>query len=196
MGNKIEYGLCNVHYALFTTGEDGAITYSVPKAIPGAVNISLEPVGEVTPFYADNVEYFTAIANNGYDGELEMALIPDEFKVEVLGEEVDAKGVQFEDANSQPKQIAILFQFEGDIKAKRHVLYNCKAARPTVESGTKGESLEPKTSTLTFSARPIVEGDKSIVKASTTAETDSTAYENWYKSVYKYEKKVSEPGVA
>ena len=72
MANKIKYGLKNVHYAVITEDEDGSITYGTPKRIPGAVNLTLEPQGEQAEFYADDMRYFSAFANSGYSGSLEV----------------------------------------------------------------------------------------------------------------------------
>ena len=77
--NKVKFGLKNVHVAAVTEGEDGAYTFETPERIKGAVSMALSPVGDTTSFYADDEEYFTSIANNGYDGTLEMALIPNDF---------------------------------------------------------------------------------------------------------------------
>lgn len=49
--NKVAFGLKNVHYAPITVGEDGIETYEVPKRYPGAVELSLEPKGELSEFY-------------------------------------------------------------------------------------------------------------------------------------------------
>ena len=76
MGNKIKYNLKNVHAAKLTRGEDGSFTYAKPKANPGAVSISLDAEGDSSPFYADGIVYFRSTANNGYSGDLEIALIP------------------------------------------------------------------------------------------------------------------------
>lgn len=186
MSNKIKYGLKNVHYATVTeTNTTGvvSVTFGTPIPIPGAVNLTLSPVGDTTPFYADDIEYYTAIANNGYDGSLEMALIPDSFKVTILKEVIDAKKVQFEENDKQPAPFALLFEFSGDVKGTRHLMYYCKATRPNIESGTKGQGIEPKTETLTLTCRTLP--GTPMIKAKTTDETDSATYAAWYTTVYE-----------
>ena len=67
--NKIKYGLSNVHYATITES-DGVITYGKPKAIKGAVNLSLNAEGESDSFYADDIDYFNWSTNDGYSRKL------------------------------------------------------------------------------------------------------------------------------
>ena len=81
MANKIKYGIKNCYYAKVTsTGADGTLTYDTPVALPGAVSIALSAQGSSDPFYADNVVYWKGTANNGYEGDLTLALIPDVFR--------------------------------------------------------------------------------------------------------------------
>ena len=128
MGNKVKFNLKNVHAAKLTEKEEGGSTkfeYGVPKAIPGAVSISLDAEGESSPFYADGIVYFRSVTNNGYSGDLEMALIPEWFRTEILQEKLDAKGVLVENSSvAESVKFALLFEFDGDINAIRHVLYN------------------------------------------------------------------------
>ena len=89
MGNKVKYNLKNVHAAKLTeTVTDGvkSFSYGTPKAIPGAVSIALDAEGETSPFYADGIVYFRSVTNNGYSGDLEMALVPEWFRTEILQE--------------------------------------------------------------------------------------------------------------
>lgn len=179
--NKVKFNIKNVHYALLTE-TDGTVTWGTPKAIPGAVSISLEASGEITPFYADGIVYYQASSNSGYEGDLEMALIPDDFRMDVLKEEKDDKGVLIENANVETAKFALLFEFDGDQKSVRHVLYNCTATRPSLTGETTEATKTPSTETLSISAAPLADGR---VKVKTGADTDEATYNSWYQNVYE-----------
>ena len=168
-----------------TPKNNGSATYGTPVRIPGAVNLSLEPQGDRDPFYADDVEYFVSISNTGYEGDLEIALVPESFEKDVLKAIEDTKKVLFEEVSPEIVHFALLFQFAADKKNIRHCFYNCTAMRPTVEGETKGENIEPKTETLSLRAGSVYfeSLDKDIVKAKTKADTDATTYEGWFSSV-------------
>jgi phi13 family phage major tail protein len=135
--NKVRFGLKNAHYAKATFDEDGNVTYAKPVRLPGAVSLSMDPEGENENFYADDIVYFVINNNAGYEGDLELALIPEEFLKDILHEEEDANGVLAENANNTFERFALLFEFTGDAKAIRHVLYCCSASRPSMEGETK-----------------------------------------------------------
>ena len=181
MANKVKFNICNVHYALFDTTEEGVIKYKKPVPMPGAVSISLDPNGEPESFYADGIEYYTISNNMGYDGDLEIALIPESFRTDVLMEKSDSNKVLIESSNSETANFALLFEFDGDQKKIRHVMYNCSAARPTLEGETNEESREVQPETLSIQARPLPNGN---VKARTSDETTKEIYDGLYKSVY------------
>jgi len=165
--NKIKYGLKNCKYAVATIDSNGSATYGAVKDLPGAVSLSMTAQGDTSPFYADNIVYYTSVANNGYDGSLELARIPEDFMKDVLGYTVATNKLVYEDVNSPVVHFALLFQFEGDAKARRHVLYNCVATRPDLASQTKGETIEPQTETLNITATSVYNAalQKDIVKA-------------------------------
>lgn len=179
--NKVKFGLKNVYVAPLTETDGGIVSFGTPRAIPGAVNLSLPPVGETTPFYADDIEYFTSITNNGYEGTLELALVPDWFKQQYLGETVDANFVQIEHADVQPARFAMMFEFNGDKRKTRHVLYNCKASRPNLEGETKQNNTTPKTETMPIIVKPLPD---MTVKARTNEKTPDTTYNGWFDNVY------------
>ena len=186
MANKVKYGLKNVYYAVATIdASTHAASYGSPKAFPGAVSMSLDAQGELTPFRADNVDYWIGNANNGYQGDLEMALITDDFRKDILGQVEDANGMLVELKDVEAIHFALMFQFEGDEKNTRHVFYNVTCTRPTVSGQTTAETIEPQTETVTFTAVAIHNSalNKDIVKAS-APETTSGAYTTWFSSVY------------
>ena len=179
--NKVKFNIRNVHYAKLTIGEDGSITYSTPVAMPGAVSLSLDPNGEPSVFYADGYAYYTISNNQGYEGDLELAMVPESFRTDILKETMDDNSVLIEDATVETEKFALLFEFDGDVKKIRHVLYSCVASRPTIESSTKEDEIEVKTETLTITASPLSGG---YVKARTSDATLETAYNSWYEKVY------------
>ena len=182
MGKKVKYNLKNVHAAKLTKDSEDRFIYATPQAIPGAVSISLEAEGDSSPFYADGIVYFRSTANNGYSGDLEIALIPEWFRTEILKEELDAKGVLVEKSNiTETEKFALLFEFDGDVRGIRHVLYNCSASRPSIESETKEDTIEPGTETLSLTADPREDG---LVKSRTGDTTDDGTYASWYETVY------------
>lgn len=179
--NKVKYNLKNAHYVLLSIAEDGTVSYGDPKSIPGSVSISLDANGEPENFYADGIAYYVINNNMGYEGGLELALIPEDFRTEILKEELDDNGVLIENAQVELESFALLFEFDGDQRHIRHVLYNCAASRPGIEGKTNEDTREVQTETLTIKATPLSSG---LVKAKTGNTTDTTVYNDWYKAVY------------
>lgn len=182
MPNKIKYGLRSVHFAkIVSVSTTGVPSYGTMVSIPGAVNLSLSQSGESTDFFADDTTYFHIDSNNGYSGTLEMALVNDEFKKQILGELDNTAGVKFEKADAPTAEFALLFEFQGDANATRHLLYRCSATRPDVASQTKEASITPVTETLNITVLPRL--DNMYVKARVDA-TATTAYSSWFTTVY------------
>ena len=182
--NKVVYGLKNAHYSVITEGEDGVThTYAVPVPLLGSTEITLEPKGEQSDFYADDTLFHTTVSNQGYTTTLSIANISKEFRTDVLGETLEGTdNVLTENANARPKKVAFMFEFDGDQKAVRHILYNCTIARPTITSATKTETAEPTPQELTLVAAPRPEDG--IVKRSTTSDTPDGVYNAWFETVY------------
>lgn len=181
--NKVKFGLKNVHIAPITEGEDGAITFGTPFALPGAVNLSVDPQGDQTEFYADDMAYYVSYNNNGYSGTLEIALITEKFRTEILGEKLDATdSVLVEYANAVAKDFAMLYEVNGDQKASRKLFYRCAVSRPSEGSSTTTTAKEPGTETLNITVSPLPDGK---VRASTTAATSEAAYSDWFTKVWE-----------
>lgn len=153
MGNKVTFGLKNVHYALITEGPDGKFTYATPKPIKGAVSMTESPVGDALKFYADNGVYYATGTNQGYEQSLTFAKIPDEFRIDVLGDQL-VNGGLYENANAKTKPFALLYEIDGDVEEDKFVYYNSTASRPGNSTSTKGESTEVNTNELSVTSSP------------------------------------------
>lgn len=182
---KVKFGLSNVHYAIATIANDGSATYGEVKAFPGAVSLSMEPQTENYTFYADNYAYFTNNTYSGYEGDFEVALVIDDFKKDVLGD-VESGDLLVEKANPATVHFALMFQFENDVNATRHVFYNCTASRANVEGDTKEENIEVKTETLNLRATSIYNAAVAdqIVKAECKYDAATTStYQKFFDAV-------------
>lgn len=178
MANKVKFNIHDVHYAVKTSSG-----YGTPVALPGAVSISLEPQGDSNAFYADGIKYYITNTNTGYQGDLTVALIPDSFRKQILGEIEDSKNVMFEKHSVEPVHFALGFTIDGNDKAVKFWFYDCTATRPTTAGETTTESKEPQTDTINITAIPTTDG---YVRAKTSAETDATVYAGWYEDVVEY----------
>ena len=99
----------------------------------------------------------------------------------MLREKLDAKGVLIENSDAELALFALLFEFDGDVRHIRHVMYNCSASRPKIEGKTNEEEIEVQTETLAITAAPLANG---YVKARTGDSTTDTVYTGWYTAVY------------
>jgi len=181
--NKVKFGLSNVHIAKITE-EDGVITYGTPFVMPGAVSLTADPEGETTPFYADNIKYYIATSNQGYTGDLEIAMTPKQFLKEILGQTEDNNGAIFEGADDINARFALMGEIDGDAKKRRFVYFDCTAARPSNEANTTEESKEPQTDTIsiTMSARSTDKAIKAVIEPTTE---NQAVYDTFFARVYE-----------
>lgn len=181
--NKVKFGLKNVHVWSITESTSEKVTYGEVIKIPGAVSLKLEASGDSNPFYADDMIYWNQYSNNGYEGELEIALIPEEFEVQVLGYIKDKNGAIIEANASKAKNYAIAFEFDGDVTQTRHIFYNCSSSRPNIEGATTEDKTEPQTDTINITTAPA--SDTGYVKA--RLEKGQTGYDTFFTTPYKVE---------
>jgi phi13 family phage major tail protein len=177
--NKVKYGLRNSHYAVITES-NGFVTFGTPKALPGSVNLVLNASGDPVTFNADDGVYYEDYTNNGYEGTLELALIPDSFKVDVLGYKIDSNGAVIENSDAKSKKFALMYEFDGDANKVRHVNYYVSASRPNIEGSTKTQTKEPKTETLNITARPAPD----TLNVHAKLDQGKVGYDTFFTAVY------------
>lgn len=179
--NKVKFGLKNVHVFPITESTSTKVTYGEVIKVPGAVSLSFEASGDSNPFYADDTIYWNQFSNNGYEGELEIALIPEEFEVQILGYLKDKNGAIVESNSSKAKNYAMAFEFDGDVTQTRHIFYNCSSSRPNVEGATTEDKTEPQTDTINMTAVPAA--DTGYVKA--RLEKGQIGYDTFFTTPYE-----------
>ena len=180
---KITYGLSNLYYSKITIGVDGAVTFATPVKLPGGKELSLSPVGDDTKVYADDSVYVNISANQGYDGDLTIYDIPEDFATDILGMTKDVNGVLVENSEDVRPQFALLGEFKTDeAKKKRFVLYNCTAGRCDFASQTKEDSMTANELSIPITASPA--SDTGNVKATIVGTASDPKFAAWFTSVY------------
>lgn len=184
MANKVKFGLSNVFVAKITASSNSGVTYGEPFRLPGAVNLTLDPEGESADFYGDNTKYFSEFANQGYSGSLEIAMITDEFRTQILGETTDSNGAMIESTDNTISDFALGFQIDGDQTNRKFWFYNVSAQRPSTAGQTIESSKEPTTDTLNITATARISDNKVKVFMEKTTE-NATAYDGFFSAVYE-----------
>lgn len=184
--NKIKFGLRNVFYSKITIGEDGSYSYGTPVAIPGGVSLSMSASGETNDFYADDSIYHSSNTNQGYEGDLEIALIPESFLTDIMGITKDKNGALIENADARTSNFALGFEVQGDQKGRRTWFYNCSAGRSNQDASTKESSVTPSTETLSLKAMPRLT-DKEVKVQLELSETNAEKYNSFFDEVYEKE---------
>ena len=181
--NKVTYGFKNVHYAVVTenaTEEGVSVSYGPPVKMPGGVSANLSKTITNTPISADDdAEYASITDNKGYDGDIVLLDVPDNFLVDCLGMKKLEDGSIVENESDKPKPFALLFEISGDAQKRRRCFYRCKATNPTVTTQTKGDGTTANNVTLTVSARPA----KDTGNIQKICPESSQNYENFYEAV-------------
>ena len=186
MASKVSYGISKGYIAIITEDAQGNITYGTPIAVPGLVSLNTDPQSaDPTIFYADNIEYYKSpVQNQGYEGDLVVALANVDFLKNVLGQTQDSDGVLYENSNDTQKRFAFGFQADGDDKNRRFWFYDCTATRPSREYNTKEDSIEPGTDTIPITIKPrTIDGMvKCVIEESAT---NTAVYNGWFSTVHE-----------
>lgn len=187
--NKVKYGLKNVHYALVTESTVGGVTtsaYGTVKPILGAVSLSMSSNADRSVFRADNSDFFVSYGQGGYEGDLEIARVNEDFMKDVLSYKEDDDGILVEASEDfkTTKYFALMFEFDGDQRETKHCLYKVSCSRPNIASQTTGEggTIDPQTETLSLTAVPRADAD-GYLHVQTQETTDSAVVSAWYTAV-------------
>ena len=179
---KVEYGLKNVHYAVYdsTTG-----TYGSWKNIPGAVSMTADADTTQNDFYADDAVYAVISASAKETGTVEFACITPEMYTDLFGYSNGDGGLTYQETAPVSVTVALGYEVSGNEGKKRGVRYNVTFTSPSQASNTMTESTNPDTVSVNYTAvgRDFVIGNetKNILKAHCLE--GSTAYDGFWSSV-------------
>ncbi|MFH0766778.1 MAG: major tail protein [Bacillota bacterium] len=177
MNNKITFGLTNVHYSLATQDVDGIWTFTLPKRLIGAQEITTEAIGGSTQVYADDKVIATLVSNSGTTVSLKFTEIDDEFKKDIFGFKTDTNGNYVEVINNETKTFALGYEIQGDSKARRIWYYLCTATPSGDASKSKADSIEANSISLSITARPIESGDNLVIRViASVGDTNYTTF--------------------
>lgn len=150
MANKVMFGVSNLYVGEYTVSTTGTVTLGTPYQLPGTVDISMEPQSELTEFHADNVVYWSGYSDDGFEGSIENALFPDDFKTRFLNYQAITGGGIAQVKTKTTSPVYMMFQAEGDSAARRMIAYNVSLGQITRTYHTTEGSNEPATATLPF----------------------------------------------
>ena len=127
MGNKVEFGISNLHIGTYSVATDGTVTMGSAYHQPGAVSFSPEANDENNTFYADDIAYwsdydFTKIAKT--DG-----------------------GIALVKGKTKPN-VYIGFEVKGDVEKRRIIMYNASLGSIKRSYNTIEENKEVATETI------------------------------------------------
>lgn len=181
MSNKYMFNLKNVHYSIVTVGENGALQHGAVKRLMGTTELTMELEQSSEKHFSEGLVYFVTTSSAGYKGELSIYNVDAEFEKEVLGLKEDTKKVQYETMYDQTKEIALLFEVDGNEKEERHCLLRVKFSKPKYEYKTTTDKVDVPVLKLSYEG---LSNEKGIGRIKTYKETDADVYKNWFKSVY------------
>jgi len=187
--NKVLFGIKNVHVAKLIES-NGVITYDTPFAVPGATGFSPDPQGEESVFYADNIIYFRANTNQGYQGDLVVATLPKQFLIDIYGRTEDSNGAIIENSNDKQSRFALIFEADGDEKNRRFVYWDCSAARPSRAYNTKQQSVTPGTDSVSITIAPR-SSDNAIGTYLEPTTENQAVYDTFFTQVYEKDETAS-----
>lgn len=189
MSNKYHYDVKNCYRVKGTRNADGTITFNgTPVAMPGLMSFEAAANGDLKTIRADGIDYIVLANNNGYDLTLNFVKVPEDFKVDQLGEVVDpTTGIQYEKAGAEFAPFALMGEFKGDVEGIRWIYYNVTANRPNQKGDNKENQKEPDTESVACKASPLpveIDGEEvDIIRAGVTKTMNATSWAAWFTQV-------------
>ena len=174
--NKVEFGISNLHVGTYSVDDQGAVTMGTPYHVPGAKSFSPEQDSNNNVFYADDIAYWSEYTEGPFEGDLEVALFPDEFKTQFLGYRTTADGGLGQVKNAVKPNVYVCFDIKGDKEGRRAIFYNCSLGSITRAYETIEDKKEPATEKIGVTCV----GDNPTGLTKVTYKPDDAGYATLY----------------
>lgn len=155
---KSRIGLDSLYIAEVTVDSATGYTADTPETLAPAAEASQTPTTNTQTQYADDQPYDSM----SFEGETAINLVitglPPEMQAKLLGREFDAAaGRVYDNPSATPPYFALSFRSLKSNGSYRYFQYlKGRFSAPTEETATKGDSPDPKTTTLIYTAIPTV----------------------------------------
>lgn len=147
MANKVLMGFSDLYIGTYEVN-NGTVTLGAPYHQAGAVGFSPEPQSDQESFFADNVPYYTSYLGGTREGDLEVAMFDDDFKVQFLGYKRTADGGLAEVKNAIKPSVYIAFSILGDVENRKVIMYNGSLGDINREYSTLEDTKTPVTESI------------------------------------------------
>lgn len=168
--NKVFFGVSEIHVGTYTVGDDGTVSLGTPYALKGAKGITIDPEGDESNVYADDIKYWSQFVDNGFSGSMEVTRFTDEFKKLFMGyASVVGGGIASIKGATKPA-VYVAFQSKGNVEKRRCIMYNVTLGGIKTEHKTVEDKIDVATETIDIT----VTGDNATgICVSSFNETDT-----------------------
>jgi len=187
---KSVVGLRDLYIALVTQDDADAYAAGATQAFAPAVSASHKPTRNSKTQYAEDGPFDILISEGETKVDLEVTAIPLSMLALVLGREFDAATGRMFDNGGVPPDVALSFRsVKSNGKYKYFQYLKGKFSGPDEEQATKGDTPEPKTTKIGFTAIKtthefVLDGVTAAVK-SVVGDEDATDFDGstWFDAV-------------
>ncbi|MDQ0158960.1 major tail protein [Alkalibacillus salilacus] len=180
------YGLKDLHYAVIESEDDSSTTYTEPKKIAPAINVTISRSVNRANLRGDNQVLFSESAKGPATVSINTTDLPKEVEAELLGKEVADNGVLLEGDEDKAPYVAIGFKAD-DARGGHKFVWVYR-----IKFGVGESTFETKQETPTFQT-PTIEGEsiarldngkrEAVLWDGDENVTDETIFDEWFNEV-------------
>lgn len=175
---------CNsLHIAEVTSDTASATAWGTPEPVPSLVSIEISDNSENVTFYSDDVAEQVIPSFGGKEVTITLGYLSNELEAKITGATYES-GVLVQNANSTPKEFALLFRAPLSKGGFQYVcLYKGVLSKNESNYQTKEEGIEGQTVTLNGVFMPLQSNGEVAIKANSTDSEAEALITKWFTKV-------------